>query len=214
MWMSISGGLLFFVLGISVYAFYRANPGELDPAMTSNSGILPYFILQQLPAGAAGLVIAAIFAASQSTVSSSLNSVSTAYVTDFHAKFFRRGNSDQENLFAARMVVVLLGTVGIVLAGVMAESNLSDIFEAFQTLIGLTAGALGGLFALGVFNKAANGTGAIVGAVAGLATVLSLKFGVWDADVSGLLYAFVGFMTCFLVGSFTSLLSGGREDSR
>ncbi|MFT4547522.1 MAG: SSS family solute:Na+ symporter, partial [Verrucomicrobiales bacterium] len=199
MWMSITGSLVFFSLGLALYAFYKASPSMLDPAMQQNDGILPYFILQNLPVGIAGLIIAAIFAASQSTVSSSLNSVATAYVTDFHARVLRPGNPDEKNLTAARVVVVLLGTIGIILACVMAKSDMRSVFEDFNKVIGLVTGALGGLFALGIFNKRANGSGAFLGALIGFALVTALYF--LKAPVSGLLNGFIGFTTCFISGS-------------
>ena len=76
--MTILGSLLFFSLGVALYAFYQTQPALLDPAMERNDGILPFFILQNLPVGVAGLIVAGIFAAAQSTISSSLNSVATA----------------------------------------------------------------------------------------------------------------------------------------
>ena len=201
-WMSIFGSMIFFALGLALYAFYQEQPALLDPGMSTSDAILPYFILQQVPVGLAGLIIAAIFAAAQSTVSSSLNSVATAYVTDFHARLFRPHNSDSQNLIVAKMVVVLLGFTGIGVACIMAQSEIESAFKTFNTLIGLTAGSLGGLFALGIFNRRANGSGAILGALAGFATVLGLHFA--GAPVTGLLYAAIGFITCFLSGSVLS----------
>lgn len=204
MWMSIFGSLIFFALGLALYAFYKSHATALDPGMEKTDAILPFFILQQLPVGVAGLIIAAIFAASQSTVSSSLNSVATAYVTDFHARLFKPGNPDKKNLATARIVVVLLGTVGIAVACIMANSEIESAFKVFNTLIGLTAGSLGGLFALGIFNKRANGSGAFIGALIGFSTVVALYL--TKAPITGLLYATVGFSTCFIAGSLLSML--------
>lgn len=203
-WLSIFGSMIFFGLGLALYAFYKAHPASLDPGMDRTDSILPFFVLQQLPVGVAGLIIAAIFAAAQSTVSSSLNSVSTAYVTDFHARVFFPENSDAKNLFAARIVVLVIGILGIIVACIMAKSNMRSAFEIFNSLIGLTAGALGGLFALGIFNKRANGRGAFIGALIAFATVVTLF--VKKVPVSGLLYAFIGFMICLIAGSLLSVL--------
>ena len=203
MWMSVFGSMIFFALGIALYAFYKANPTSLDPAMAKTDGILPFFILAELPVGVAGLLIAAIFAAAQSTVSSSLNSVATAYVTDFHSRVFKPDSSDASRLKVAKTLVVLIGAVGIGVAWVMAKSDIESAFKTFTSLIGLTAGALGGLFALGVFNRRANGAGAVVGAVIAFGLVLALYL--TKSPISGLLYALVGFATCFIVGSITSL---------
>ena len=210
MWMSVFGSILFFALGIAIYAFYKAHPADLDPAMARNDGILPFFILQQLPVGVAGLIIAAVFAAAQSTVSSSLNSVATAYVTDFDIRVFRPGASERSKLRVARIVVVIIGIAGICVAWLIAYANIKSAFEAFQTVIGLAAGSLGGLFALGIFNRRANSFGALAGAAGGLATVLAMSF--TDADVSGLLYAFISFTVCFVLGSVIGLIKPASDD--
>lgn len=213
MWMSVFGSLVFFALGAAIYAFYKTHPGDLDPALPKTDSILPFFIMQQLPVGVSGLLIAAIFAASQSTVSSSLNSVATAWVKDFDARLLRPGADDQTYLRAAKWVVCLIGTLGIIVAIVMAKSNIESAFKIFQSIIGLTAGPMGGLFALGVFTRRANGFGAVVGAAAGFGAVCSLKF--LEAPVTGLLYAFVGFVVCFVVGYVVSLFAGapnGRSE--
>jgi solute:Na+ symporter, SSS family len=73
-------------------------------------------------------------------------------------------------------------------------------------LIGLNAGSLGGLFALGVFTSRAHGSGALLG----LGVVLGLRFA--EAPVTGLLYGFIGFAVCFGAGWLFSLLLAGAGD--
>ena len=210
MWLSVFGSLVFFGLGVAVYAFYKTHPGQLDPAMAANDSILPFYIMQQLPVGVSGLVIAAIFAASQSTVSSSLNSVATAYIKDVDARLLRPGRDDRTYLRTAQAAVLLAGSLSIGVAVWMAESNLESAFKTFNVLIGLTAGSLGGLFALGVFTRRANGTGALLGALLGLGVVLGLRFS--GAPVTGLLYGFIGFAVCFGSGWLFSLVLRGPAD--
>ncbi len=212
MWMSVFGAMIFFALGAALYAFYKTHPGQLDPAMAKTDSILPFFIMQQLPIGVSGLIIAAIFAAAQSTISSSLNSVATAWIKDFDSRLLRPDRDDATYLRAAKWVVLIIGVAGISVACVMAVSNIESAFKAFNSLIGLTAGALGGLFALGVFTRRANGKGAMIGALFGFASVLFLYFS--GSKVSGLLYAFIGFAVCFVIGYLVSLITGvdrGRE---
>jgi SSS family transporter len=198
MWMSLFGSMLFFGLGVAVYAFYKTHPGLLDPAMTKTDSILPYFIMHELPLGVSGLLIAAIFAASQSTISSSLNSIATSWSKDFDMRILRPNRDDATYLSAAKWVVLVVGSLGTATALWMAKSDLQSAFEAFNTLIGLTAGSLGGLFALGVFTRRANGNGALIGAINGFTVVIFLEL--TDAPVAGLLYAFIGFITCFTTG--------------
>jgi len=210
MWLSVFGSLVFFGLGVAIYAFYKTHPGQLDPAMAANDSILPFYIMQQLPLGVSGLVIAAIFAASQSTISSSLNSVATAFIKDVDARLLRPGRDDRTYLRAAQGAVVVAGSFSIVVAVWMAESGLESAFKTFNILIGLTAGSLGGLFALGVFTRRAHGAGALLGAFLGLGVVLGLRFS--GAPVTGLLYGFIGFGVCFGAGWLLSLVLPGAGD--
>lgn len=202
MWMSVFGSMVFFGLGVAVYAFYKSHPGALDPAMAKTDSILPYFIMRELPIGVSGLLIAAIFAASQSTISSSLNSIAASWSKDFDMRIIRPGRDDATYLSAAKWVVMVVGGLGTATALWMAESDLQSAFAAFNSLIGLTAGSLGGLFALGVFTRRANGAGAIIGAIAGFSAVIFLEIS--NAPVAGLLYAFIGCTVCFTIGWLAS----------
>jgi len=74
--------LLFFGIGTGLYGYYQSNPERIDPTMKVDQ-IFPAFIANELPMGIAGLIVAGIFAAAQSTVSTSMNSISTTLVTDF-----------------------------------------------------------------------------------------------------------------------------------
>lgn len=208
MWMSVFGSIIFFLLGTALYAFYKSQPELLDPAMKSTDGILPFFIMQQLPAGVAGLIIAAVFAASQSSISSSLNSVATAWTKDFDARLIRPQATDGQYLFSAKIVVVIVGVLGIGVAIFMARMNIENAFKTFLGIVGLSSGSLGGVFALGVFTKRGNGAGALLGAVAGIAAVAWVKFS--GAEVAGILYAFIGFTTCLIVGYLASFVVGGE----
>ncbi len=207
--LSIVCSMVFFLMGTAMYAFFKTNPAQLDPALAKTDSILPFFIMQQLPVGMSGLIIAALFAASQSTVSSSLNSMATAYIKDFDARLFRPGRDDATYLAGAKWVVILTGTGGIALALTMAHSNIESAFKTFNTIIGLTAGSLGGLFALGVFTRRANLTGAMIGAVTATALVIWLQ--VSKQPVTGLLYAFIGCAVTFVVGWLASLVLPGRR---
>ena len=103
---------IFFGLGTILYIFYKDNPAKIP---SENIGeILPYFIVQELPIGLAGLVIAGIFAASQSTLSSSLNSIATSYISDIHCRFYPQ-ISDRSKLKLAQQITMLMGIVGVFL---------------------------------------------------------------------------------------------------
>lgn len=204
--MTLVGSMIFFALGTALYVFYQNAPGKLDPTMTSTDGILPFFILQNLPIGVAGLIIAGVFAAAQSTISSSLNSVATAFVTDFYGRVIAPESPDHQRLKVARNVVVLLGVVGILAAAWIAKENLKSAFDSFNMLIGFILGPLAAMFALGIFTKHVGGVACLIGALIGSASIITVtilhKAGtidVWPL-LNGLICFFVTFVSAFILG--------------
>jgi len=210
--MTLVGSAIFFGLGTALYVFYSAMPEKLDPALASTDGILPFFIMQNLPVGVAGLIIAGVFAAAQSTISSSLNSVATAFVTDFYGRVIAPGSSDDRRLAVAKWVVILLGVAGVIVAVMIARSELKSAFDAFNTFIGFVLGPLAAMFALGVFTRRVGGGACLVGAVVGMVTIGVVKF-LNDAgrvDIWPLLNGAICFAGTFVVALLGSLVWRGR----
>jgi SSS family solute:Na+ symporter len=90
---------LFFAIGTSMYAFYQAQPDLLPPAVAARPDqVLPYFIVQGLPVGVTGLLIASIFAAGMSTVATSLNSGATILLTDYYVRYVNPRASERQSM--------------------------------------------------------------------------------------------------------------------
>ncbi len=195
----IPSTLTLFLLGTSLWAFYRANPELLNPALPTDS-IFPLFIAQQLPAGIAGLLIAAVFAASMSTLDSSLNSVSAALVTDFFVRF-RPESSDRRRLWLARLLTAGLGVLATATSIALATFDVGSLWDTFQGMMGLLGGGLAGLFALGIFFKSANGAGAMTGAIS---SVVILYLVQQHTDLHFFLYGAVGVLSCVAIGVISS----------
>ena len=212
--MAIGGSAIFFALGTALFVFYQSKPEMLNPALGKNDTILPFFIMQNLPAGVAGLIIAGIFAASQSTISSSLNSVATTFVTDIYGRVFRPASGDQQRLEVAKRVVILLGGIGILVAALLAATGLDAVFKAYTTFIGFVLGPLGGLFALGVFTKGASGRAGLLAMVAGVVSVIGVYAAneVGAIDLWPLLYGAIGFLTTLAVGLLLGFFSNAQSE--
>ena len=191
--------LTLFLLGTGLWAFYRDNPALLDPSLPTDS-IFPLFIAQQLPAGIAGILIAAVFAASMSTLDSSLNSVSAALVTDFFVRF-RPESSDRSRLALARWLTAILGALATVTSISLATFDVGSLWDTFQGMMGLLGGGLAGLFALGIFFKSANGRGAMTGAIASVVILYGVQ---QHSDLHFFLYGAVGVLSCVLIGLASS----------
>ena len=203
--MSVFISVVFYVIGTGLYTFFKTHPAELDFTMAKGDAIFPFFMMSQLPQGLAGLLIAAIFAATMSTISANINSVSTAFSIDFW-KRFRPQTDDRKMLRVARWACVVSGIVGVGLALLMATWNILSLLDYFNTILGLLTSGLGGLFFMGLFMKRVNGTAALLGFITGEVVVIYLQF-FTPADIrpSFMLFGLIGMVVSILVGWLLSL---------
>lgn len=203
-WMALPSTVIFFALGTLLFVYYKENPVALNPVLEKADAIFPWYIINSLPNGISGLLIAAIFAASMSSLDSSMNSVATVITTDF----IRRLNpltNENNYLKVARIITVIIGLLGTGLALLMATWGISSLWDQFNTIVGLFAGGLGGIFVLGIFSKHTNGTGAIIGLItSGIGQYFIKEY----TDIHFLLYAFTGMIIAILVGYFSSFVIG------
>ena len=196
---------LFFGMGTILYTFYQ-NAASL-PKDFNTSAIVPYFVITQLPAGIAGFVIAGIFAAAQSTIASSLNSISACFVTDFKQRFFNNKFSGMSDVTLARWVIIISGVISTAITVYFTMGNTSDTWNVFLTVSGLFGVPVAGIFALGIFTKRANARGVLIG----FALSVLLAFYIDSLHISSLLVATVSFTAAVVLGYLASLLFPGNN---
>ena len=167
--MSVFVSVAFYMIGTGLYTFYKTHPTELDVTMGQSDAIFPFFMMSQMPAGIAGALIAAIFAATMSTISSNINSVATAFSIDFWKRF--RRTTDSQLVVVARWASVVSGMIGLLLALLMATWDIQSFLDFFNEALGLLTSGLGGLFFIAVFMKRVKGYAALIGFVVGEAVV-------------------------------------------
>ncbi|MEM6160487.1 sodium:solute symporter [Erwinia sp. P6884] len=167
--------LFFFAMGSALFVYYQQNP-ELLPPGFNTGGILPLFVVTEMPSGIAGLIIAAIFAAAQSSISSSLNSISSCFNADIYQRLSHKKRTPENCMRMAKRVILIAGLVssGATVWLVMADE--SEIWDAFNSLIGLMGGPMTGLFILGIFFKKANAGSATLGIVISVIAVLLARY--------------------------------------
>jgi len=200
--LTLPATIIFFGLGTLLFIFYTEMPNALSPAISNNDSIFPWYIVRELPVGVSGLLVAGIFSAAMSSISSSLNSVSTAYCNDFHSHF-RPNVSDAKLLQIARIATLITGVLGVLLALWMASSNIKSLWDQFYRYLGLFTGGLGGMFLLGMLTKRANATGTLLGLV--VSALLIWYISVYT-EINFLMYAFFGVASCFVFGYIFSLI--------
>ncbi|MDO4211723.1 MAG: cyclically-permuted mutarotase family protein [Bacteroidales bacterium] len=205
--MSVFVSVAFFAIGAGLYTFFKTHPAEMDITMAKNDIIFPFFMMSQLPAGIAGLLIAAIFAATMSTISSNINSVATAFSVDFY-KRFRPTASDKSVLSCARYTCIVSGVLGMGIALLMATWNILSLLDFFQEILGLLSSGLGGLFLMGIFFPRIGGKAALMGFVSGVAAVFVTKY---CTEASFLLYGAIGMCVSVCVGYLLSFVMGEKK---
>jgi Na+/proline symporter len=207
--LTLPASLIFFGLGTALFVFFKSHPDTLSPTLENTDAIFPWFIVTQLPAGVAGLLIAGVFAAAMSSLDSSMNSVATAFTTDFYRRF-NPSVQDRTCLSVARLVTALIGLSGTAFALTMATWDINSLWSQFAKYIGLFGGGLGGLFLLAIFTRRANSRGAMLGFLA--SAVIQYALHAKDT-VHGVLFAATGMVTCFVLGYAVSLvLPGDHKD--
>ena len=171
--------------------------------MQQGDAIFPYFMMSQMPAGIAGLLIAAIFAATMSTISSNINSVSTAFSVDFIQRF-RPSIKDATLLRVARWTCIVSGLMGLGIALLMATWDIASLLDYFNTILGLLTSGLGGLFVMAVFFPRIKGRAALTGFIAGELVVFLMYL---YTDVNFFLFGATGIVISVIVAWFTSFLT-------
>ncbi|RZK48899.1 MAG: hypothetical protein EOO99_08320 [Pedobacter sp.] len=206
-WISIPWAIVIYALGTALFVFYKQNPGLLNPSINTD-GILPMFIAQQAPVGISGLIIAAIFAASMSTLEGSIHSVATIFTTDFYGRYKKDLNNQQIGR-VAKIATLVLGVFATGLSLILVFMDINSILDIFQEITGLFIGASTALFLLGILTTRANATGAVIGA---FSSGIILYFVKTQTSLNFWLYSAIGFLSCFVIGYLMSLLFPGKKE--
>lgn len=199
---TIPGGVIFFSIGTALWLYYRSHPMALDPAMRQTDEIFPLFIVTHFPAGFAGLVIAAIFAASMSSLDSAMNSISTSVTEDLF-RAFKPNSTDRLRLTVAKSLTLFIGVGGTAAALILASFEVRSLWEEFMKVVAIAGSSLAGLFFLGIFTRRANAAGAIAAIIV---TPMVIYYVSVHTPVSFLTWSMIGIVTCVSIGYFVSLL--------
>lgn len=168
---ALFGGLLylpvsffFFVIGTALFVYYKSQAAFLPDGITADQ-VFPYFIVNGLPIGISGLLIAAIFSAGMSTISTSINSSATIILTDFF-EHKKENISEKKKMIILYSMSLLLGVLGVGVG--LAMMSVKSALDAWWSLAGIFSGGMLGLFLLGYLSKKTNGLAALVGVVCGV----------------------------------------------
>ncbi|WP_210128188.1 sodium:solute symporter [Staphylococcus sp. GDX8P114P-2] len=192
---------IFYGMGTMLYSFY--NHSSALPNGFNTSSIVPYFILTEMPPFVGGLLIAAIFAAAQSTISSSLNSISACFSVDIKHRFFGKGNEKSEVTFA-RYIIIISGLFGYAMSIYLIAADSNDIWDLFLLITGLFGVPLAGVFAVGIFTKRTNAFGVIIGLIFGV--IFAYIFNNIGGDNSPFFVSIISFLIAFTISYLASFI--------
>ncbi|MDR8393066.1 sodium:solute symporter [Aliifodinibius sp. S!AR15-10] len=205
---------LFLVIGLLLYAFYNAQPAEALGLATTDE-IFAKFIVEQLPVGLSGLIVAALFAAAMSSLSSSLNSLASSTTLDLYKPYFGKENTEAEDLRISRIItigwaIILTGSAFFFAILQLQEGERPAVVELGLGIASYTYGGLLGAFVLGRWFDSPDLTDALIGFFAGLISLLFMVEGPIQNLLPGEalaiawpLYTVVGSLIVVVVGNLS-----------
>lgn len=159
---------LFLFIGTGLFCYYSVHPGLL-PAGIQSDRVFPFYILNNLPAGLTGLLIASVFAAGMSTISTSVNSSATVILNDYFKKSTASENKERVSMKILYISSFLFSVFSILIA--IAMINVQSALDTWWKLASIFSGGMLGLFLLGFIAKKVNNVSAITGVIAGVIVI-------------------------------------------
>ncbi len=164
--------LLFFFIGTALFSYYQAFPNLLPEnlKLAENADkVFPYFIVSGLPSGVTGLLIASIFAAGMSTVSTSINSSATVFLSDHYRKYINKNTNEKQSMRVLLITSFIMGGLSILVG--LGFNGVTSALEAWWALSSIFSGGILGLFLLGFVVKKASSNAAAIGVLCGIVVI-------------------------------------------
>ena len=207
--LSLATATVFYLIGTGLYVFYQVQNAGSAASNIPQDQIFMYFIAYQLPVGVTGLILAAIYAAAQSTISTGLNSVATSWTLDIQ-DVISKNMSDDRRTKIAQFVSLAVGLFSIVVSIIMAHSDIKSAYEWFNSFMGLVLGLLGGVFILGFVSKKANKQGAYAALIVSTIVMVFIKYFLPPTAVSYWAYSLISISVSVVSGYIVSILTENK----
>ena len=193
---------VFLLLGVMLFAYY----GTIDLTrigISKPDEVFPKFIIDVLPPGIMGIIIAGLFAAALSTLAGSISSLSSSTMMDLYIPLWGKVNDEKKQLNISRIFTIIWAAL-LTLSAFIFMTSPRSVVEIALSIASFTYGGLLGTFLIGIFIKKATQEDALAGFVAGIfimITVISLKLVAWTW------FTLIGVLTALLVSKILSILS-------
>ena len=157
--------------------FIIAIPGLISrglfPNLESPDMVYPTMVINLLPVGLLGIILAALLSALMSSLSAILNSTATLFTMDFYAQS-KWGKDSKRIVFVGKMTSLCV----IIIAALWAPQigKFGSLLKYYQEMLSYIAPPIVAAFVLGIFNKRVNGTGVFAGLISGLVIAVGMLF--------------------------------------
>lgn len=207
---------VFLFIGTALYGYYTSQPGLL-PLGVEGDDVFPYYIVHGLPTGLTGLVIASLFSAGMSTVSTSINSSATIVLTDF-VSHIRKKMDKKTKMRVLYLTSLAVGSGGVLIS--LAMKDINGVLDAWWKLSSIFSGGMLGLLLLGLLRKQVRKGVAITSVTAGLLVIAWMSLstllpenGSWSfvrCDLHTYLTIVLGTAAIFLTGLLGTMIHGAK----
>jgi SSS family transporter len=178
--------VLFLLIGVMLYAYYLQVPPP--QALSRTDEVLPSFIVNALPSGVAGFIVAAIVAAA---LSPSLNAMAATTLNDFYLPFVDPSADEATRMRVSKRATVLWGVVQLAVA-LGAQYMARSVLDAGLSVLSFASGAVLGAFLLGTLARSVSEREVFAGMLAGIAVTAVVW---WATPVAWTWYALIGTLT-------------------
>ena len=174
--MDVPIAAVFTFIGILLFVYYQQDPTYLPKA---NADVFGSYILNVMPVGIRGLVLAGVFATAMGSLSAALNSLATSAVNDWYIPYFAPGKTGEEHVRAARWFTLLFAILMMLIASVFAWAKINNpslrIIPVVLGIAGFILGPMLGVFLIGLLTtKRGSDRGNLVALIAGLSATTIL----------------------------------------
>jgi solute:Na+ symporter, SSS family len=187
---------LFLILGVMLYSYY-------GPMNVKSDEIFPKFIIEVLPLGITGIIIAGLFAAAMSTLAGSMSSISSSAMIDIYTPFFGKNLNEKKQLLLSRLFTVFWAVLLIFSAMIFSKSS-QAVVELALSIAAFTYGGLLGTFLLGLLFKKVKEKEALIAFATGIGAMILVIF---LTNVGWTWYTFIGVSATIFVGVILSLIN-------
>jgi len=196
---------LFLIIGVVLFVFYKGQ------TFNNANEVYIKFALEEIPKGYLGVIIAAVFAATMSSIDSSLNSMTTVFMKDIYEVHFQKKIKTLSEIDVTRIITGIFGILIAYFAFNVSASN-SSVLEIISKYGSYLLGAMLGVFSLGMFTIKADERGVLIGFILGIlgTAIISYNFNIfwmWNNLVGFLITIIVGYLLSFSDRSY-------REEKR